>query len=424
MEKKKKTAALNLGPKGFVIVILAFLSCYIYSALTSDSLNVTISVFGEMGMNTDVLYSMSTIATVCGIIGCIVLGKIMTLKSVAKTWAICMILVGVFSCIWSTAHTVAIYAVGYLCCYTLTLACAMLLSFHIIANWFPKKRGAALGIATAGFPLSAASTTATCSAFLGKFGGVSQYYIFIAILAFITGIIVFVFVKDFPEEKGCFPDNDKDYDFETAKKEHEANLEYLKTSKWTIKKVITSRRLWVLWLAVSITGFLSMGIMSNFMNRFLEAGYETSEILVMLTIAGVVAIPGSVFIGWLDVKVGTKKAGLLVNTLAVLAVAFNLTPFRVLHYISLPFLAVMLGGSSNLMTSATEAIWGRYDFEKAFRVIQPLNSVMTGVGITVVGIVGTNFSYTAAYRVMLIMAIVGLIAMIGLKIKPIDKDVR
>lgn len=47
--EKKKTGALNLGAKGLGIVILAFLSCYIYSALTSDSLNVTVNVFGSYG---------------------------------------------------------------------------------------------------------------------------------------------------------------------------------------------------------------------------------------------------------------------------------------------------------------------------------------------------------------------------------------
>ena len=422
--EKKKTAALNIGPKGLVIVILAFLSCYCYSALTSDSLNVTVSVFGGMGIDTNAIYSMSTIATICGIVGSIVLGKVMTMATASKTWAACMILVGVFSCVWSQAHTIAVYAVGYLVCYTLSLACAMLLSFQVIANWFPKKRGVALGITTAGYPLSAATTTSVCGTFVSKFGGVTQYYIFIAVIAFVTGIIVFVFSKDFPEEKGAYPDNDKDYDFEQAKIEHAANLEYQKTSKWTIKKCLLTPRLWHVWISVSITAFLSMGIMSNFMGKFLEAGYNEGQIYQMLAIAGIVAIPGSVFIGWLDVKIGTKKATVVVNVLAVLAVLFNLTSFTPLHYLSLPLLAVMLGGSSNMLTSCTSAIWGRYDFQNAFRVLQPLNAIMTGVGITVVGIVGTNFNYYTAYVVMFIMSLVSFAAVLFLKVEPIDDEVR
>ncbi len=428
--EKKKTGALNLGAKGLGIVILAFLTCYLYSALTSDSLNVTVGVFGGMGLNTNVIYTLSSVATICGIVGSIVFGKI-SQNRLRATWAVAMILTGVFALIWSRAASAAmagnagmglvLYAIGYLVCYTLVLVSAMLMSFNIMANWFPKKRGVALGIATAGFPLSAATTTAVCSSFAANIG---MFYIVYGIIAIVIGIVIFLYARDFPEEKGAYPDNDKDFDFETAKKEHAANLEYLKTSKWTIGKVLKTGRTWQIWIGICITGFLSMGIMANFMNKFMEQGYELGQILGMLAIVGVVAIPGSIFIGWLDVKIGTKGAAIVDGILAVLAVALNIPNVTVLHYISLPLLAIMLGGSSNMMTSVTAAIWGRYDFQNAFRVIQPLNAIMTGIGITVVGIVGSNVSYLAAYKVMLVMAIVALIVTILLKVEPIDKDVR
>lgn len=427
MEKKQNTGAFNLGWKGLVIVILGFVSCYVYSALTSDSLNVTISVFGKMGLPTSALYAMSTVATVCGILGSILFGKLMTMSSASKMWALSMILTGVFAVVWSFTNSVAIYAVGYLVCYTLTLVSAMLLGYQVIANWFPKKRGVAVGIATAGYPLSAATTTAVCSAFVTKFHGVQAYYIFIAVISFAVGFIILFFAKDFPEEKGAYPDNNRDFDFEEAAKEHQANLEYLKTSKWTIKKCLTTGRMWILWVAVGIGGFLSMGIMSNFVGKFmLVNGYQMPQILGMLAIAGIVAIPGSMFVGFLDVKLGTKKAGLIVNILAFLAILFNLTPAAPLHYISLPILGVMLGGSSNLMVSCTEAIWGRYDFRAAFRVIQPLNAIMTGVGITVVGVIGngTAAGYLHAYQFMLVLAAVAILFMAILKVEPIDQDVR
>lgn len=76
------------------------------------------------------------------------------------------------------------------------------------------------------------------------------------------------------------------------------------------------------------------------------------------------------------------------------------------------------------MASCTSAIWGRYDFQNAFRVIQPLNSLMTGVGITVVFIIGHNVSYWMAYAAMAVIAAAGLIAMIALKVEPIDDEVR
>lgn len=419
----KKSSAFSLGGQGFVIIILAFISCYLYSAMTSDSLNVSIGVFGEMGLNTNALYSMSSIATIFGIIASIIFGKLMSMRTASKMWACSMVLLGVFALIWSQTHSVAVYAVGYIGCYMMSLVSAQLLGYQVIAYWFPKKRGTAMGILTAGFPLSAATTTAICSKFVAS-TGLPGYFITFGLIAIVVGIFIFFFVRDFPEEKGCYPDNNHEFDYETAKKEHEANLEYLKTSKWTVGRCLSTGRMWILWLAVGVTGFLSMGIMANFVGKFMEAGYQMPQILPMLGIAGVLAIPGSVLIGWIDVRFGTKVAGILVNAGACIAVLCNLTSITPLHYLSLPILAVMLGGSSNLMVSCTSAIWGRYDFQNAFRVIQPLNSILTGVGITVVGIIGTNSSYYNAYVAMFVLAVIGLIAILALKIEPIDKDVR
>ncbi|MCD8149152.1 MAG: MFS transporter [Clostridiales bacterium] len=430
MENKKKTGGLNLGAKGLVIVILAFISCYLYSALTSDSLNLSIGIFGELGLNTNVLWSLSSIATVLGILGSILFGKLMAMKTASKIWGMSMVGIAVFAFIWSRSSAVAvagnaklaliIYVVGYFVCYVLTLVNSMLLSSQVLANWFPTKRGVAVGIATAGFPVSAATTTSFVGVMAAQIGA---FYVILAVVALVTGIVILVYSKDFPEEKGAYPDNNKNYDFETARKELKQNLEYAKTSKWTIGKCLRTGRMWILWITVGIGGFLAMGIMSNFFGKFTEQGYEATEIYVMLAIAGVIAIPGSMFIGWLDYKLGTKVTTFLINSLAVVAVAFNLTNVHALHYISLPILALMLGGSSNMMVACTQAIWGRYDFQNAYRVIQPLNAIMTGIGITTVGLIGTNFSYMSAYRTLLVLAVIAVVATIILKVEPIDEDV-
>ena len=113
----------------------------------------------------------------------------------------------------------------------------MLLAGEIIGHWFPTKRGVAMGLCTAGYPLSAATTSAVAGMFVGTVG-YSAYYIAIAVIAVIVGIVVIVFVRDFPEEKGGYPDNNPAFDGEKAKAEHQAALEYLKTSKWTALKCL------------------------------------------------------------------------------------------------------------------------------------------------------------------------------------------
>ena len=420
----KKTGAFNLGGRGFLMVILSFLSCYMYSALTSDMINVMPDAYaGIYQIDANAIATLPTIAAFVGIITSIIWGKLMSVSTASKMWSVSMFITGIFAIIWSTGKTFQVFAIGYFVCYACTLASAMLLSYQVLAYWFPTKRGAALGIATAGFPLSAATTANFCGMFAGT-GHPEMYFRIVGIIALVLGVVILLVVRDFPEEVGAYPDNNKEFDFETEKKKHKENLEYLKKSKWTVKKCLMTGRMWVLWVAVGATGFLSMGIMSNFVGKFLEQGYDMGTIMVMLAVSGVLAIPGSMIVGWLDVRFGTKKAGVIVNAAALIAVVFNLTSIRPLHFISLPILACMLGGSSNLMASCTSAIWGRYDFQNAFRVIQPLNSLMTGVGITVVFIIGHNVSYWMAYAAMAVIAAAGLIAMIALKVEPIDDEVR
>lgn len=419
--RKKKTGSMNLGTQGWFVVILALITIYVNSAVSSDSLNVVVNIFTAKGLNGNLIYTLSTFATIVALVFSILFGKLMKAKTARMAWAILMFITAAMLLVWGAANSNAQYAVGYLVCYASANVASMLLAYSVVGFWFPKKRGVAMGIVTAGYPLSAATTTGVCSAFASN---IMKFYVMMAVIAAVVGLLVAIFVRDYPEEKGCYPDNDKDFGFEEAKKEHEQNLVYLSTSKWTIGKVLKTPRMWHLWFSIGIGGFLSMGIMANFMNKFLEADYEAGTIIGMLAIAGILAIPGSVVIGLIDTKLGTKKAAILTEALGVLAVFFNLTPIRPFHYISLPILALMLGGSSNFLVSCTSAIWGRYDFQNAFRVIQPLNMILCGAGITVVGIVGINVSYQAAYIVLLVLAIIALAALCLLKVEKIDDEVR
>ena len=422
--EKTKSKSFDFGKKGWIVIILAFLSAYAFSALMNDSLNITLGQFAATrGLNQTVLFSFASIGTVAGVIASVGWGKLMHEKSATMVWGVASIVVGVFAIVWGNASSYAVYLIGFLVCQAGVVGSAAIGSSAVMNYWFPKKRGLAMGLVTTGFPLSAATTSILCNVIVQKLG-LSGFYYVMAALHILIAVIVLVFVKDFPEQKGAFPDNDRNFDRAEADREFEAGMEYLKTSKWTIGKVFKTKQTWQCVFGTGILSFLAMGIMTNFINKFAEQGYALPQIFGMLAIAGILAIPGSIFLGWLDIKIGTRKACILTYVLGITAIAFNLTRIHVLHYISLPFLALMLGGSSNFQVATVNAIWGRYDFQNAFRVIQPFGTVLGGVGISVVGVFGTGINYTAAYAAVLVMAIIGLVIFMTLKLEPIDEDVR
>ena len=136
----KKTSSWNLGVKGYIVVILAFFSCYVYSALTSDSLNVTRDIFIGLGINASAVYAMSTIAVPFGIVGSIILGRLIQKHSIRLYWGLSMIITAVFTVAIGRMHNTIGVVVCYVVIYTFSLASAMLLAGEIIGHWFPTKR--------------------------------------------------------------------------------------------------------------------------------------------------------------------------------------------------------------------------------------------------------------------------------------------
>lgn len=424
VSKSTNKSGFKMSRQGFFVVLLSFVSMYTYSSLVGDSLNVTINVFAAMGLQVNVMYLMATVSVIFGIIGSILVGRLLNRAQVRVIWGICEIIGAVFTFIWANIHTTIMYAVCYIVVYTATVIGSQMLVGMVAANWFPKTRGVAAGIYTIGFPLSAATSTSLVSVFVASKFGVAGYYMVMAVIMAVVGVCLLVFVRDNPEEKGCYPDNNKAFDYEQLKREHQENLEYQKHSKWKTKAVLTCGRFWLCVLAMVVLAFASQGIMANFVNRFMETGYQLPEILGMLAIAGILAIPMSVLFGWIDVRFGSKKTGILVNALAVIGIVFATLDIHVLNYISLPILAVMLGGANNLTISIISSIWGRYNFQNVMKVYMPISIAALGLGITVVGIIGTNISYRTAYVTILVLTIISFITMCLLKVKPIDDDVR
>jgi hypothetical protein len=276
----------------------------------------------------------------------------------------------------------------------------------------------AMGWVTTGFPLSAAVTANFVGSTVGK-GGLTQVYNIYAVACFVLCVLVAIFVRDYPEQAGCYPDNNKKFDNEEAKKELALGLEYMRTSTWKPSKLLSTPKVWMIGISLGIMELLSLGIMTNFVPRMMQAGYVSvaedgtvgvaSIVYLMLAIAGIAACFGSVGCGLLDAKLGPKKAIQITLVIAFIAIVLNLIPTTATKFASLPFLAIMLGGAANYLVSLTNTIWGRYDFPMAYKVLKPMVAAIGALGVSVVGIIGRSVSYGVAYGVLAVLTVISLI---------------
>nr|WP_317324752.1 MFS transporter [uncultured Flavonifractor sp.] len=458
MSTKKATAPASsrgFGAQGTGILVLTFLSILLMSNICYDSLNVTIPQFAgkfaamlglpqeqmgaAVGGNIALLYMFSTVAAWISVIGAGIWGALCGKKTCRFAWSLSLVVAAVGCLIWSQAGSSPIYFVALALSYIGGMGFAYIASLNVVSNWFPHKKGLAMGWVTIGFPLSAVVATPLCTA-LVNFLELSGIYYLYAALCIILAIVVWVYVRDYPEEKGAFPDNNHNFDKAAADAELKAGLEYMKTSPWKPGKLLRTGTVWKMIISLGVMELLSLGIMTNFLPRMQQIlcngqrVYQDAEVIPMLAVAGLVACVGSVLCGVLDTKVGPKKAIIITYIIAIISIILNVAAGNVaadgnkplatgLFYASLPFLSIMLGGAANYLVSLTNTIWGRYDFPMAYRVLKPFVAIVGALGITICGGVGNaGPGYGVAYMILGVLAVIGTIIMFTVDDTQVGRD--
>ena len=299
-------------------------------------------------------------------------------------------------------------------------------SLNVVSNWYPTKKGLAMGVVTIGFPLSATIATPLCTALLMNIGLNGIYYMF-SIICLVLGVLVFILVKDYPEQAGAYPDNDKSFDRALSDKLLREGLEYQKTSVWQPKKFLRTGNVWKIIFPLGVMELFSLGVMSNFVPRMAQIGFDTAACTPMLACAGLVACVGSYLCGVMDQKLGTKKAIIITFIFGIVSLALNviggfITTSRVgdlgyiLIFIGQPFMGIMLGGAANYLVSLIATIWGRYDFDNGYRVMKPAVAIIGALGITICGALGNAPGVGYAYAYMLICALCVIAVIVAARI--------
>lgn len=417
MENKKQGAQgiakdqkSNFGSKGWLLIIFCVFLFYFGGGNTNDGVNAFVPMFsGMFGWSSGLLYTLNTIGGWVGIIGAVLFSWISTKKNV-KVATVISLLVGAFALwFWGTATSVTGFAValflttiagnGYMQVSTSTLA----------ANWFPTKKGLAMGWMTIGCNISTALYVRIFTGAMGKWGlsgGFNLYAVVMVVLA----IIAAVFLKSNPEEAGAFPDNDSSMTPEDREKLFELGREYERTSPWTVSRLLKNKTVWLIGVAYGAIILITMGTASQIIPTLMSFGYTQEFALNMMTVAAVVGIVFSYLFGVLDAKIGTKKASLVFYVWTALAIIFMALPGSWTIYPAIFFMGGFLGAGNNFTASIVTTVFGRYDFANAWKVIFPITIVVRSFGYAIVGVLAERTGgYTVPYIVLLVIAVIAFI---------------
>lgn len=413
----KKTSMNNFGKKGWAIIIFV-LFLYMFSSTPPDTLNVTAiffaSHFGLESSNTLLIFS--AIGGFAGIPISLIFGMIIAKRGVK--WPTIGILV-LYALIWfinGQASSVIMYGIIVILITAVSNSINLVSTQQIMSNWFPRKKGIALGWATMGMCFSSAIMVAVFQGMILNVG-LSAPFNLMVIISLVLAAITLVWFKAYPEEAGTYPDNEPVTEEETKK-----NLELIANYKsdWTIRKLLKCKEFWYL---ILIFGFLFIGLVgtvSQMIPRLISVGMDIRTAILWLTIASIIGIPASFAWGYIDQKIGTKKAVIIFcalwTVMMIIAAVGSAASSLPISVFSVVMYACLLGGLGNLMPSMVIQVFGRFDFAQANKLVVPFVVGIRSFALLIVPIMleisGVGNETTGFRNVFIVFTILSAIAFI------------
>ena len=408
-------AKANFGTRGWILIIIGWMCFYMSASAVNDSLNVTIPLFKSLYGWSD--GSISRIATYSGWVGALLtLPAAMVMRKKGTRFVLlcseaimcfCVLMLGFIT-------DVFVYALNFV---MITFAgnCIGQLAFGALAShWFPRKKGAVMGWATVGCNLGSCTVVWLLAASF-TLPSVHLYFVPYCLIPAAAFILTLLFIRDFPEEAGCYPDNDKHMTPEMARKIYEEGQAYVKTSPWTARKILALRQSWCIIFGLGIFQLCTMGIVSHIVPILSSRGFTDEQALIGMTAAGIFAIPCSIALGAIDSRFGTRKAAMLLGAVSLVMFSVTAVPTQETAVVGALAGGLMMGCSNNLLVSMVTSIFGRFDFDKAIGVILPIYMV---VGCSGVGLVGTVSDLYGVTGTMILLAILCVISLFLLRLIP------
>ncbi len=418
-----KKSMQNFGKKGWAIIFYVLL-IYLFTCVTNDTLNVSTGFFGGfLHVDPNSLLPFAAIGGFVGVVLSLVAGLIIAKKSVKVPTAVLFIVLAALFVFNGQVKSVPMFAAATVLSTAVSQTLNLVCTQQIMSNWFPKKKGIALGWATMGMPICSAVMVAVFEN-LFKVDLSAPYWLMGAI-CLIMGLVTLVWFKSYPEQAGAYPDNEP-VSAEEQKQAMELVANY--KSEWTIGRLLTNKEFWML---VLIFGFLFMGLVATVaqliprINSLLPVP-DNNVGIMWLTIASVIGIPGSFAWGFIDQKIGTGKTNRIfcvswtvTMILSCVGMAVRSLPLTI---VTVVLYACLNGGLGNMMPSMFIQVFGRYDFAQANKVGMPLIICLRSITMIIMPIILTAAGANQAMGFRNLFVVISVLSVIATILAFLIKD--
>lgn len=411
-----KDAKMNFGFRHWMVIFMGFCALFFAGSVQNESLNVVIPRLTELHGWSDATISMtSTVATIIGALFVLVWGQL-TERFGSKKFALLALALSVVG-FASTGLVTNLpeYIIFRIITVIGTLSTMNYFVAIIATNWFPTKKGIAMGYITVGNNVASLAALWILN-FLWNGLGFAVGSIGYAAIGLIPILILGILIPEYPEQCGCYPDNDTSMTREQAEKLLEEGRRYEKESAWTIGKLLRTPQVWKLGVSLGLLCLCISGILTHLVAIFVDRGFTETQGILGMSVVSAIAIPMSILLGVLDARKGAKFACIVLAVVMAVCYFVSLVPAQWSVVFAALAAAAVMGCLNNMATSLPASIFGRYDMKRAQSVVLPIMQVLQAIGVGLTGVVAdATGGFTAVLAIMGCCSVVAILILGTLK---------
>ncbi len=421
MNENAQKQRIGFGPRGIMLIIVLFIGFLLYQVVSNYPLNILSEDFLGGSRRVAMLMTIATFVSVA--FQLVISGFMGKIKSIKRLTIIFGVLAIASSWLMAALPLVNLqlwYVVFFIAKLTVTIYVLFFMTV-VAGQWFPRRKGTVIGIATIAYPVGNGVIGFFASAVYAPFSkGIMVPAIFRSFLPFMIigtiGLVLYIiFITDYPEQCGAFRDNDRSFTPEKAQAMLEEEIENKKNTVWTTGHIFMCRDFWFASISCGLVLMAAIGALTQ--SSTIIGYFPNLNYTVIMMVIAVCGAFGSWLLGFLDTKIGTKKSLLITVILMAISGVFGVVAGRtgvaVLVVISLILLGIFMGASSNFNVSVAVQYWGREDFQGVYACVNPVANVFNALAPTVTamllfsGIQGINVP--AVFMMILISGIIGIV---------------
>ena len=280
-----------------------------------------------------------------------------------------------------------------------------------LPNWFERKRGLAVGIASAGIGFGMLFIVPLVEKSIAAFGWRTTYVLLAGIVFFLVGPLNLIFSRQSPQDLNLRPDGDsiseKDQPMPSSMIMKIVDQDWA-TTDWTIRKASRTHRLWVLFAAFFCMAYAYQGTLLHAISAMVDVGLTRENAAFYFGILGIAGSGGKILFGYLSDRLGRERANTLGNITAVAGIlsligsAFFLGPLPMIFAL---FFGLGYGAAAPLLPSIAADIFMGRSFGLIFAVVGMGGGAGGAVGSFLSGVLRDT---TGTYSIPLIMCLVSL----------------